>query len=59
MVNLTYERKEQTGAIVVSEQGANRKDRYSSWSYLCYFASLLEQDLLSDNSDYETCVFIN
>ena len=59
MVNLTYERKEQTGAIVVSEQGANRKDRYSSCSYLCYFASLLEQDLLSDNSDYETCVFIN
>ena len=59
MVNLTYERKEQTGAIVVSEQGANRKDRYSSCSYLCYFASLLEQDLLSDNSDYETCVCIN
>ena len=59
MVNLTYERKEQTGAIVVSEQGANRKDRYSSCSYLCYFASLLEQDLLSDNSDYDYVPLFN
>lgn len=59
MVNLTYERKEQTGAIIVSEQGANRKDRYSSCSYLCYFASLLEQDLLSDNSDYDYVPLFN
>ena len=58
-VELTYERKEQTGLIVISEQGANRKDRYTSVSYGVHFASLLEQDLLSDNSDYETCVFIN
>ena len=57
-VELTYERKEQTGLIVISEQGANRKDRYTSVSYGVHFASLLEQDLLSDNSDYETCVFI-
>ena len=58
-VELTYERKEQTGLIVISEQGANRKDRYTSVSYGVHFASLLEQDLLSDNSDYETCVFIH
>ena len=58
-VELTYERKEQTGLIVISEQGANRKDRYTSVSYGVHFASLLEQDLLSDTSDYETCVFIN
>ena len=58
-VELTYERKEQTGLIVISEQGANRKDRYTSVSYGVHFASLLEQDLLSDNSDYETFVFIN
>ena len=59
MVNLTYERKEQTGAIVVSEQGANRKDRYSSCSYLCFFAAQLEQDLLSDNSDYDYVPLFN
>lgn len=58
-VELTYERKEQTGAIIISEQGSNCKDRYTSVSYGVYFASLLEQDLLSDNSDYEVCTFIN
>ena len=52
-VELTYERKEQTGLIVISEQGTNRKDRYTSVSYGVHFASLLEQDLLSDNSDYD------
>lgn len=57
--NLICERKDQTGIIVISEKGNNRKDRYTSVSYGNYFASLLEQDLLSDNSDYETCVFIN
>lgn len=58
-VELTYERKQQTGLIVISEQGANRKDRYTSCSYAVHFATLLEQDLLSDSSDYECCVFIN
>lgn len=52
-INLTYERKEQTGAIVISEQGNNRKDRYSSLSYGNYFASLLEQDLLSDDDKFD------
>jgi predicted DNA-binding antitoxin AbrB/MazE fold protein len=57
--SLIYERKEQTGAIVISEQGNNRKDRYTSVSYGNHFASLLEQDLLSDNSDYDYGTFIN
>lgn len=57
--SLVYERKAQTGAIVISEQGANRKDRYTSCSYGSYFASLLEKDLLSQNDEYEYSVFIN
>lgn len=57
--DLVYEKKEQTGAIVIHEQGANRKDRYTSCSYGSYFASLLEKDLVSRNDDYEFAVFIN
>ncbi len=57
--DLVYEKKEQTGAIVIHEQGANRKDRYTSCSYGSYFASLLEKDLISRNDDYEFVVFIN
>ena len=57
---LIYEKKEQTGAIVVKEQGNNTKDRYTSVSYGSYFASLLEQDLLSQEDDdfskYKSCV---
>ncbi len=51
--NLVCERKDQTGIIVISEKGNNRKDRYTSISYGNYFASLLEQDLLSETSDYD------
>ena len=58
-VALTYERKDQTGLIVISEQGVNCKDRYTSVSYGVHFACLLEQDLLSDNSDYDYGTFIN
>jgi hypothetical protein len=47
---LVYEKKEQTGVTVVKEQSGNTKDRYTSVSYGSYFASLLEQDLLSDNT---------
>ena len=57
--DLVYEKKEQTGAIVIHEQGTNRKDRYTSCSYGSYFASLLEKDLVSRNDDYEFAVFIN
>lgn len=56
---LVYEKKEQTGAIVIKEAGANRKDRYTSCSYGSYFASLLEKDLISNNDEYEFEVFIN
>lgn len=56
---LVYEKKPQTGAIVISEQGNNRKDRYTSVSYGSWFASALEKDLISANDDYEVSVFIN
>lgn len=56
---LVYEKKPQTGAIVIREQGDNRKDRYTSCSYGSYFSSLLEQDLLSNNDEYEYETFIN
>lgn len=52
-VLLEYEVGGQTGVIKISEVGSNTKDRYTSVSYGSYFAGLLEQDLLSDNSDYD------
>lgn len=57
--SLVYEKKPQTGVIVISEQGNNRKDRYTSISYGSWFASALEKDLMSTNDDYEYSVFIN
>ena len=57
--SLVYEKKEQTGIIVIHEKGANRKDRYTSVSYASYFASLLEKDLMSQGSEYEYHVFVN
>ena len=56
---LTYEKKESTGNIVVKELGNNRKDHYSSASYLCYFANELSRDMLNSSEEYEFCVFIN
>jgi hypothetical protein len=50
--SLEYEKSE-TGVIKISEVGANTKDRYTSVSYGSHFASLLEQDLLSDDSSYD------
>lgn len=58
-VELTYEKKEQTGAIVISEQSGNTKDRYTSISYGSYFASLLEQDLFSNTEEYGYESFID
>lgn len=57
--SLIYEKKEQTGVLVIREQGNNRKDRYTSVSYGSYFVTQLEKDLLSQNSDYEYGTFIN
>ena len=57
--SLTYEIKEQTGAIVVREAASMHKDRYTSCSYGSYFATQLEKDLISNVDDYEVGVFIN
>ena len=57
--SLIYEKKEQTGAIIIHEQGNNRKDRYTSASYGSFFASQLEQDLISQSEEYEFETFIN
>ena len=51
-IDLEYDRGEQTGLIRITNPN-NRKDRYTSISYGNYFAGLLEQDALSDSSDYE------
>ncbi len=57
--DLVYEKKPDTGVIVVREQGVARKDRYTSVSYGSWFASLLERDLLCQSNDYEFVTFIN
>lgn len=57
--SLVYERKEQTGLIVVHEQGNNRKDRYTSVSYGNHFVVYLEKDLLDNLQEYEYGVYIN
>ena len=59
MMSLEYIRNEQTGNITLFETGSNTKDRYISLAYGNYYISLLEQDLLSDNSEYEFCTLIN
>lgn len=59
MISLEYIKNEQTGAITLYETGSNTKDRYVSLAYNSYFIGLLEQDLLSDNSDYEYSTLIN
>lgn len=56
---LLYEKKKETGIIVVHEQGANRKDRYSSVSYGSWFATLLEKDLGTQSEEYEFAIFVN
>lgn len=50
-IGLQYEKKEQTGIIVIRERGGNRKDRYTSVSYGNYFADKLEMDLLSSTEN--------
>lgn len=59
MVSLEYTKNEQTGVITLYETGSNTKDRYVSLAYNSYFIGLLEQDLVSDNSDYDYAVLIN
>lgn len=57
--SLLYERKEQTGVIVVHEQGKNRKDRYTSVSYGDMFFTQLEKDLMNNIQEYEVGVFVD
>lgn len=57
--SLIYEKKDQTGVIIIKETGSNRKDRYTSVSYGSYFATQLEKDLISLNEDYEYTTLIN
>ena len=59
MMSLEYVRNEQTGIITLYETGTNTKDRYVSLAYGNYFIGLLEQDLLSDSSEYDYCCFVN
>lgn len=53
MIRLEYTILEQTRLVRIENSSNTHKDRYTSVSYGNYFAGLLEQDLLSDNSDYE------
>lgn len=53
MINLVYEKKTATGLISISEVGRNTKDRYTSISYGCWFASRLARDLLNSADTYD------
>lgn len=50
-VNLEYQIRE--GKIKLSEASTARKDRYTSLSYLNYFANILEKELNINDSDYD------
>lgn len=55
MVNLEYEKAEQTGIIRLSEASSKRKDRYVSFAMGCYFASQLARDVFGQAQiDFET-----
>ena len=56
---LVYEKRQDTGVIVIRELAGNRKDRYTSVSYGNRLSSLLEQDLFSGLDEYDYGVFIN
>lgn len=53
MINLVYEKMQNTGLIRISEIGQNTKDRYTSVSYGCYFVSQLARDLLNNSDEYD------
>lgn len=50
-VSLKYEKKENTGLIKIFETGEDVKDRYSSVTMGCWFASLLARDLLTEDEE--------
>jgi len=53
LINLEYEKLENTGLIRIREQSGKMKDRYSSLSYGCLFASQLGRDLLRDDDELD------
>lgn len=53
MVNLEADINHDTGLIKLKEPKTGRKDRWSAVSYGNYFASMLEKDLLKDNSEQD------
>mgnify|MGYP006920978430 FL=1 len=57
--DLQYEKLPQTNIIKIFEQGSNRKDRYTSFSYGSYFIDQLELDLLCSSNDYDYTTLIN
>ena len=58
-IELTYEKKEQTGLIVIREPSTGHKDHFSSVSYGSHFTSKMETDLAPRSSDYEFLTLIN
>lgn len=58
MVNLEYEKLENTGLIRVKETSDNTKDRYVSLAMGCYFASELARDILSDSTKIDFDNFV-
>ena len=58
--DLVYEKSSQTGVIKISEQGSNRKDRYTSASYGNYLLDKLEIDLYGRKKhvDFDPSKFI-
>lgn len=62
LINLEYEKSENTGLIRLREQSGYMKDRYSSLAMGCIFVSQLERDLLRDGEEeidldnYTMCV---
>lgn len=53
MINLVYEKMPATGLIRISEIGQNTKDRYTSISYGCYFASQLAREILNNTDEFD------
>lgn len=51
LVSLQYEKGENTGLIRIFERGNEVKDRYSSLTMGCWFASQLARDILGEEED--------
>lgn len=58
LLNLEYEKLENTGLIRVKEASTKTKDRYVSLAMGCYFASELSRDLLSTDDTIDLSKFV-